>query len=468
MNNNTTPSFFGLQIKQLIDFAKNPDNNYSDQSFAGKLKSFGTLFLLNLVVVGVIMGLLSAIEPFLPKELMEDHKVSEMFDEGNIWVMLLMAAVSAPIGEELIFRFPLKFKVWVIHTLLCVIFIFTGVKLAFAHNTVVQIAGGVILLPLLILYLVKIKRVAPFYAQVWKNKFGVVFYTFTAIFALIHIGNYPLIWATLIAMPVLILPQFTIGIFLGYIRVRFGILWSIAFHAIHNGLFVLLATIAMTVVFKPVEIKTTDYSLNINKSKSDKYGDTVIMMHGDSAKIINHRFKDVLSILLNKDKKFIIVDEDKEGVRLDVKLTRIKKAKDSVNIEKLNGYIILNEMKKAYGFTFDTLHKKVTNYEMYVKDINKLKKYISKKKGNALTQKNSERILKENCSIDEVVVELNNDHEDVEFSNAINTTDFYTLEYPTLSLEKTLIYFDKHLGFGFKKSEKEVEVIKVIFEENNI
>src|SRR5690606_38604741 len=171
------------------------------------------------------------------------------------------------------------------------------------------------------------------------------------------------------------------------------------------------------------------------------------------------------SILLNKNRKFIADDDDKADVKLYLKLARFKPVKDSAGAINKNIVTVLDEMKKAYGFTFDTIHKNVVNYEMYIKDNDKLKKYLSTKKRITSTEKNSKRVLIKNNPIKTVADNLNEDFEEVKFISAINSNAFYTLEYPVLPLNKTLDYLETHFGLGFKESEKDVEIVKVKFTE---
>lgn len=53
-------------------------------------------------------------------------------------------------------------------------------------------------------------------------------------FGLIHIGNFPEIDGFYWLIPILVAPQISAGIFLGYIRTKLGLLWSILLHAAHN------------------------------------------------------------------------------------------------------------------------------------------------------------------------------------------------------------------------------------------
>ena len=78
--------------------------------------------------------------------------------------------------------------------------------------------------------------------RVVARHFGFFFYGSTVLFALTHITNYePLSTQTLLLAPALVFPQFIVGTMLGYIRVRYGIGYSILFHVVINAIFFVLA-----------------------------------------------------------------------------------------------------------------------------------------------------------------------------------------------------------------------------------
>lgn len=72
--------------------------------------------------------------------------------------------------------------------------------------------------------------------MVAARHFGILFYLSIFIFGLAHIFNYtPLTWQIWLLAPVLVLPQFVLGSMLGFIRVRYGILYAILFHIAVNA-----------------------------------------------------------------------------------------------------------------------------------------------------------------------------------------------------------------------------------------
>lgn len=79
--------------------------------------------------------------------------------------------------------------------------------------------------------------------------FKPIFYVITLLFGFYHILNFELTPTTLWVSPLLVAPQISVGIFLGFVRVRFNLLWAIFFHALYN--FILMTPLLL---FKLLEI----------------------------------------------------------------------------------------------------------------------------------------------------------------------------------------------------------------------
>ena len=117
---------------------------------------------------------------------MDTHKVEEMFKGMGILEILLIAAIITPIIEELIFRAPMT--------------LFKKPK-----------------------------------------SFKYAFYVSFSLFGFIHIFNFELTTNVLLLTPLLVLPQLLVGSYFGYIRVRFGLLWSMLLHGCYNGILITMS-----------------------------------------------------------------------------------------------------------------------------------------------------------------------------------------------------------------------------------
>ena len=78
----------------------------------------------------------------------------------------------------------------------------------------------------------------------WNKFYGWIFYLISIAFGLIHILNFEPSLNIYLLAPVLVAPQILIGINLGYLRIRFGLIWSILFHAFYNGILISIALLS--------------------------------------------------------------------------------------------------------------------------------------------------------------------------------------------------------------------------------
>lgn len=170
-------------FNELIDFIKNPvlikDPN-TDPKY--RLQKFLHVFIISIISIGLLTPLLSLIEVSGLVD-MENHAVVEMMEKFTIAQVFLLAAILAPLLEELFFRAPLT--------------LFKSPK-----------------------------------------DFKIAFYTFTILFGLIHLSNYTITTNVLLLTPILVAPQVILGSYLGFLRVKFGLGWSILLHALYNAFFI--------------------------------------------------------------------------------------------------------------------------------------------------------------------------------------------------------------------------------------
>ncbi|MGY8915428.1 MAG: CPBP family intramembrane glutamic endopeptidase [Flavobacteriales bacterium] len=110
---------------------------------------------------------------------MGEYSSEKLFSQNSTWIIFLTVSIMAPIIEEALFRGPLVYF-----------------------------------------------RNSPF--------FKYVFYTSVLLFAIVHIFNFEGDTKLYYFTPFLIAPQLITGVFLGYIRVKLGLKWSILLHATFN------------------------------------------------------------------------------------------------------------------------------------------------------------------------------------------------------------------------------------------
>ena len=166
-------------LKEVFSFIKQPvyqeDDNFDlNHRFTIFLKLLGLS-----IVFSFILGMIASLVEQLFSLDFGKHALDEILEEYPLSYLFLGAVFAAPVLEELIFRGP---------------FIFFKDSKHFKYS----------------------------------------FYAFTLIFGFYHITNFEFTTTVLLFSPLLVAPQLSVGLFLGYIRIRFGLLWSIALHACYN------------------------------------------------------------------------------------------------------------------------------------------------------------------------------------------------------------------------------------------
>ncbi len=187
--------------QDLVAFVKNPRLDPLPGTFLERpWKVFPYLLAIDFLLMIPLSGIigLAGVEEM-------DHKIIEMLDQPL--VLFFMAVILAPIFEELFFRFPIG-NWWKLPVML-----FGGNETEWSIITW------------------------------WKKHFKTIFWLFTVFFAAVHLANFGA-KIPFYLMPLLVLPQFILGIMLGYIRVGWGFRYGVLFHALHNGILLSIATLA--------------------------------------------------------------------------------------------------------------------------------------------------------------------------------------------------------------------------------
>jgi len=149
------------------------------------------------------------------------------------------AVLLAPVLEELFFRGWMSGRPVALWLTLIVIM---GLALFAAFGRSVPWAAGVVVLATVIAagvawFRTRRRTQVP---EAFTRAFPVLFYLVTALFALMHVFNYPQISAVVLPM---VLPQFWSGLMLGYIRVRLGLLAAILAHVASNAVMLTAALV---------------------------------------------------------------------------------------------------------------------------------------------------------------------------------------------------------------------------------
>lgn len=171
--------------REILKFIKNPECGFNEHlSLNQKVVLVFNTLIISLLFSISLVSVFSVLEHFELID-MSKHASADLFEDYPKIVVLLLVSVAAPLLEELIFRAPI--------TLFCK----------------------------------------------YKKQFKYIFYAFAILFGYVHITNFEITTNVILLSPILILPQVILGLILGFLRVKIGLIYSIFLHALYNGVLTL-------------------------------------------------------------------------------------------------------------------------------------------------------------------------------------------------------------------------------------
>jgi membrane protease YdiL (CAAX protease family) len=200
----------------ISKWIKKPDDIPMDINWRKKSTILGQIFILDIIIGVIFIGLTYLIDNYI-------IKINQDLIDINPSILLLFAVVVLPTLEEILFRFPLKYKRN---------YLIRGLDRLF---------GG------------RIK-------DKWNKNFKYFVYIMTITFGLIHLtnfGNDEILFFCL--GPIIVGSQLIGGLILSYTRIKLGFIWSI----IQHGLFNLFAIVIGVLFFHNSTV--------INDSKDEYY-----------------------------------------------------------------------------------------------------------------------------------------------------------------------------------------------------
>lgn len=236
------PPSFTSTLRGLWCFAWRPYRVRRERNVKEvKLPLIFQILLIDLTLKILLLTGLAFMSELLQVETQGGAEIWAFYREIPFLLLFATMVLIAPAKEEIIFRLPLVYSGGFIGV--------SGAVLLYTYGPVLMqrfnlstMGAALVLLPLLALlagYLGS-KRLRLHTALLWRRHYGLVFYAFTALFALMHLLNYNLDHVPCFMLPVLLLPQFVGGISLGYTRLRLGFGWAVAHHAFHNAVALLM------------------------------------------------------------------------------------------------------------------------------------------------------------------------------------------------------------------------------------
>ncbi|WP_367178938.1 CPBP family glutamic-type intramembrane protease [Flavobacterium sp.] len=150
----------------------------------------------------------------------------------SLWENVSYILLLGPMIEELISRLYLDLKKRsIILTLVCIIII--GLKIT-NLNFDLKFYFFTFIILIFTLFILNSRQDSIMFFG--KKYYSFIFYFSCLTFSFLHFSNYTRVLSDnyIWLLPILVLPQFIMGIFFGYIRIKLGFFWAILLHIFMN------------------------------------------------------------------------------------------------------------------------------------------------------------------------------------------------------------------------------------------
>ncbi len=222
-------------IGEYLAFLKAPSYEKTPGTLKGILSKIWRLYSVNVLLLIPMVLLIQLSSMWIVS--IEDNKIAEQLSALPPYQFIFLAVVLAPLTEELFFRLPLRFSKFNLALPLTFLLFALGAPIIVSVGH--QGIGLLIWLSMICLAILfctqGLERIGTRKGErFFSRHFRVLVYGSSILFGLLHITNYP--HQAWIVAPLLVLPQTTLGLLLAYVRTRFGFLWAIYTHGLHNFL----------------------------------------------------------------------------------------------------------------------------------------------------------------------------------------------------------------------------------------
>ena len=423
----------------FLAFLKNPiEQPDAVQTRSEKAKKLFTLLMIDIPVMGVLIGILSGIEALGLFDL-EANKFNLLFLTIPVWPLIFILVILIPFFEELIFRLYLRYK----YNYLLRFLVFTT-----------SIGGKV-----------NHEKVENWVNRVWARRYKIVYYFSAILFGFVHIANYDATSMILIFSPIIVAPQFFAGLLLGYIRIRHGLISGFLLHAMHNAIFICIPLLFMAGSLKNLTAETKEYTLEIDGSTSQSDAG-LIHYYADSVIITNVSIKSILTELLNKD-EMLIKCNNESFMNTSINLKFMNKLMiDSINRKDINYSLyrknILDQLSKLYGFKIVNELKVQEVWELCLTDSVLLAKSESDSINSNRINVNAREVSSSNTSLWHLSKGLSQACNKY-IVNKTGTKKKYALKLQTSDFEGLQKQLSAEYGLALQQTTKELEITTIEF-----
>ena len=211
-----------LLRKELFNFLKNPRTLSSDKKLYFKFYELGKLFAFNIAIVGLLSICLSLI-------FKEKTNINSSIFSYPFWPV-----IWGPILEELMFRFQLRISKF---NLSLGFGILSALPLGLLKYGVWNQLYSFTITFLIITILLNIKPILRKVTLMLNKNYLIYFYALSFLFGILHMTNpynHELFNKFGYIAFLSIIPQLFTGLIMGFIRLKYGIVFSIIYHMFFN------------------------------------------------------------------------------------------------------------------------------------------------------------------------------------------------------------------------------------------
>lgn len=221
------------KIKTIVNFVKNPDNKLS-RSYDVK-KNLKSVFIFYLIKLFFLLLWIIVVTTWAE---LDEPPVVDIRNKLSPLNFMIYALLLGPILEEAIFRLSLVFKpLYITISVFLLTYVLTS-KLGFGigHLDIEKYVLERILISALFALIAYIfsNKYSTYFLKFWNANFRWIYYCSIIFFAFLHLDLLELTYNKFLLFPLLTFPQLLGGTINGYIRIKYGFIYSCLFHGINN------------------------------------------------------------------------------------------------------------------------------------------------------------------------------------------------------------------------------------------
>lgn len=224
-------------IRDMFTYLRRPEiqaqrRKFTPDAFLDLVKLLGFSFL-TLIFAGIVMGVIFQVAGVTMPPPTDDF--TQMMNQANF---IFLAAIAAPLIEETLFRAWLGARWGVLIAaplLFCAAALLVIMRADMAAFNIKLLAVMFVIgaAGLYISRYAALRKRPEVLDTAVKTVFPYAFWGSCLAFGLMHLANYEAGDMGLL-LPLAVLPQFLIGVILGFVRMRFGLLSAMGFHGAYN------------------------------------------------------------------------------------------------------------------------------------------------------------------------------------------------------------------------------------------